>query len=241
VARDIQQLGLSSADIRGLVANLFLVSGVLDNQTIIDDVNLYKRCIYDESWRNQAINYVNINVNYSKYVFTHSELQVLSLARRYGVFKQMYGWIEVIKKLHEMNIKPIESDQEMIDKNYFYSLDVAQLVLQEQTEIFMNHQQTLLDKEQKLHNSIIIQKQNDKKAESLKKQSLFKAAQVKKALKTKILKNDNYVAPHDDEDKNNGPGGTDGLGDIIRNSSSGESNKNLASYDDLAEDSSMLL
>ena len=237
ITRDIQQQGLINADIRGIIANLFLVAGIFDGKTIIDDVNLYKRCIYDEVWHNQALAYINSDTQYAKYQFSHSELQVLSLARRYGVFKHMYGWIEVMSKLNSIQITPVEADQEVIDRNYFYSLEAAQIVLKEQTEIYMKRQHNLLEEEQKLHTNIIIQKQNDKKAETLKEQALFKSKQVKKALKTKMLYTDNYVPPPpDDNDKDvKGKGSSN---DIPQNRTP---NKQLSSYDDLAEDSSMLM
>jgi len=100
---------------------------------------------------------------------TPSDRQVLSMARKYHALREGEWWLRVQRELTELRVKPIEADLALIDSRLEHFFDASQAVQMEQMELFDEDQRTKKELEDQFMGHIITKKNQQIKAEWLKR------------------------------------------------------------------------
>ena len=100
---------------------------------------------------------------------TPSDRQVLSMARKYHALREGEWWLKVKKALSQLNVEPIEADLALIDTRLEHFFDAAQAVQMEQMELSDEDHHIRKDTEDHFMGQIIYKKNQQIKAEWLKR------------------------------------------------------------------------
>ncbi len=115
---------------------------------------------------------------------TPRDRQVLSMARKYHTLRAGDWWQEVRSHLSGSGVVPIEADAAWIDAHLERAFDAAQAVQLEQMELHDRDQRMKKDGEDGFIDQILVKKQQQIKAEWLKRNAKNKGAAKSKGAKT---------------------------------------------------------
>ena len=105
---------------------------------------------------------------------TPTDRQVLSMARKYHALREGEWWLRVKKALSELQVDPIEADLALIDARLEHFFDASQAVQLEQMELFDEDQRMGKETEDHFMGQIITKKNQQIKAEWLKRNGRIK-------------------------------------------------------------------
>ena len=100
---------------------------------------------------------------------TPSDRQVLSMARKYHALREGEWWLKVKRALSQLSVEPIEADLALIDNRLEHFFDAAQAVQMEQMELSDEDHHIRKDTEDHFMGQIIFKKNQQIKAEWLKR------------------------------------------------------------------------
>jgi hypothetical protein len=115
------------------------------------------------------INLNNIIHGFDEIKLTPKEKQVLSIAKKYIMLRESDWWKNIYHSLQMMGIIPIESDMALIDMRLEYSFDASMALQVEQMKLYNENEYLKKQNENNFINQILTKKNQQIKAEWLKK------------------------------------------------------------------------
>jgi hypothetical protein len=115
------------------------------------------------------INFNNIIHGFDEIKLTPKEKQVLSIAKKYIMLRESDWWKNIYHSLQMMGVTPIESDMALIDMRLEYSFDTSIALQVEQMKLYNENEYLKKQNENNFINQILTKKNQQIKAEWLKK------------------------------------------------------------------------
>eukprot|EP01041_Mallomonas_annulata_P000888 gene888-1723_t len=172
---------LLKLDVRGIVANALALLGLLDDYTDSATVSAPRSILEPQDLLEEEVERDFVSATTSDTTIpvpkkddslAPTDLQVVSMAARYGILREGQWWRAIVEEMQNENIIPVEADGHLISEKLEKLFDAARSVQFEQMELVAVARRMKQSEENVFIGHIIQQKNQEIKSEWLKRKAL---------------------------------------------------------------------